>query len=131
MATVAIRLARGDRRQPATLRLGVVGCERDLRQRVAEERARRAVVADLLGRQRQIEQLETGAVLVRRNVEAGHAELDQTAPQLGVVAGRAVHHLAHARRRALLLEEAVDGVAQQDLVLRQSKVHGSPVLRGG
>ena len=46
----------------------------------------RAGLAELLGRQRDVEQLETRAAVRRRNVEPGDAELGESAPERRVVA---------------------------------------------
>ena len=67
-----------------------------------------------------------GAAVVGRHRESGHAEPDESLPEGRVVAGRPFHHRAHPRRRALGVEEAADRVLQENLVLRESEVHGVP-----
>src|SRR5205085_11486641 len=117
-------LAVGDRRQPARLRAGVVAREeRRRRERAGEERARRAGAAELLGRERHVEQLLAGAAVLDRDLEPGDAQLREPVPERGIVAARALHDPPHARRRAFRLEPAADRVLQQDLLVREPEVH--------
>ena len=73
-------------------------------------------VAELLGHQREVEQLALEPAVLRRHDHAGDAELGELAPERLLVLAVALHDLPHPRRRTLLGEKALDRVLEQQLI---------------
>ena len=97
--------------------------ERQRRERVAEERHRHRAAAELLGDERELEQLEAGAAVRLRHDEAGDADLGQPLPERGHGLALAVEDRAHRLRRALLRDEAPHRALEQLLFLGEGEIH--------
>jgi hypothetical protein len=73
---------------------------------VAEERHRHRAAAELLGDERELEQLEAGAAECLRHAEAGDADLREALPERGHGLVLAVEDRAHRLRWTLRRDEA-------------------------
>ena len=118
------RLARREPRQPALLlRRASAVHERERRERVPEERDGHGAAAQLLGDQRELEQLEARAALRLGHDEARDADLGEPLPERRHLLPVAVEDRAHLLRRALLRDEAAHRLLQQLLLVREREIH--------
>jgi hypothetical protein len=121
-------LARGQARQPGlALRVAPSERDRDAGERVAEEGPRRAGVAEHLGREREVDELEPRAAVGLGDLQPAEPQLDHALPERGVVS-LPLEDGPRVRRRALLGEEAADRLLQQALLVGEVEVHW-PELR--
>ena len=111
-------------RQPRRLlRRAAAARERERRERVAEERHRHRAAAELLGDERELEQLEARAAVRLGHREARDADLGEPLPERGHGLALAVEDRAHRLRRALLRDEAAHRVLEQLLLFGEGEIH--------
>ena len=123
------RLTLGQSRQPALLLLFAAAEDQgQAGQRVSEERTGCASVGQGLGRQGLIEHLESGAPVLFRNLETGHAHLHHPLPQGRVVAVGAFEDLADPGKRTLILDQLGNRFLQHLLLFGDVEIHFPELL---
>jgi hypothetical protein len=75
------------------------------------------------GDEGRVEQAQPAASLGLGNQDAGDAQLRKSAPERRIVGTGLLAKLAHPRDRHLILEEAAQGLLEQELILGESEVH--------